>query len=64
MFCLIVFIILVISRLGFEGGILIAPVPGHCILVTSSHLLWPYSPVCVGPGGKPKDRFSRDEAQM
>ena len=28
-FCLIVFIILVISRFGFEGGILIAPVPSQ-----------------------------------
>ena len=31
------FVVLVVSRFGFEGGILIlnAPVPGHCILVTS-----------------------------
>ena len=30
------FVILVISRFGFDGGIwvLVAPVPGHCILVT------------------------------
>ena len=30
--------ILFISRLGFEGGvwILISPVPGHCLLVTSN----------------------------
>ena len=34
------FIILVISRFGFKGGIwvLIAPVPGHCMLVTSIHV--------------------------
>ena len=33
---LTIYAILVISRFGFEGGIwvLIAPVPGHCILVT------------------------------
>ena len=40
----------------------------------SSHLLWLYSPVCVGPGRKPqrpafsqrnpKDRLSHNEAQM
>ena len=24
----------------------------------SSHFLWLYSPVCVGPGRKPEDRFS------
>ena len=29
----------------------------------SSHLLWLCSPVCVGPGRKPEDRFSRDTAQ-
>ena len=30
------FVILVISRFGFEGGIwvLIAPIPSHCILVS------------------------------
>ena len=35
------FIILVISRFGFKGGIwvLIAPVPGHCMLVTSIGVL-------------------------
>ena len=27
----------------------------------SSHLLWPYSPVCVG---NPEDRFSHNEAQF
>ena len=34
--CILIFVILVISHFGFEGGIwvLIAPVPGHCILVT------------------------------
>ena len=32
----VLFVILVISRFGFEAGIwvLIAPVPGHCLLVT------------------------------
>ena len=30
----------------------------------SSHLLLLYSPVCVGPGRKPEDRFSHKEAQM
>ena len=30
----------------------------------SSHLLWLYSPVCVGPGRKPEDRFSHNEAHM
>ena len=29
----------------------------------SSHLMWLYSPVCVGPGRKPEDRFSHNEAQ-
>ena len=27
-------------------------------------LMWLYSPVCVGPGWKPEDRFSNKEAQM
>ena len=31
---------------------------------TSSYLLWLYSPVCVGPGRKPEDRFSQNEAHM
>ena len=33
---LLLFVILVITHLGFESGIwvLIAPVPGHCILVS------------------------------
>ena len=30
----------------------------------SSHLLWLYSPVYVGPGQKPEDRFSQNEAHM
>ena len=30
----------------------------------SSHLLWLYSLVCVGPGLKPEDRFSHNEAHM
>ena len=30
----------------------------------SSHLLWLYSPVCVGPGGNPEDQFSHNEAQI
>ena len=30
----------------------------------SSHLLWLYSPVCVGPGRKPQDRFSHNEAHF
>ena len=30
----------------------------------SSHLLWLYSPVCVGPGRKPQDRFSHNEAHI
>ena len=30
----------------------------------SSHLLWQYSPVCVGPGQKPEDQFSQNEAQI
>ena len=30
----------------------------------SSHLLLGYSRVFVGPGCKPQDRFSRDEAQL
>ena len=36
----IIFVILVISRFGFEGGIwvLIAPVPGHCLLVTFCYI--------------------------
>ena len=29
----------------------------------SGHLVWLYSPVCVGPDRKPKDRFSHNEAQ-
>ena len=29
-----------------------------------SHLLWLYSPVCVGPGWTPKDRFSWDTAHV
>ena len=29
----------------------------------SSHLVWLYSLVCVGPGRKPEDRFSHNEAQ-
>ena len=28
----------------------------------SSHLLWLYSPVCVGPGRKPECWFSHDAA--
>ena len=31
---------------------------------TSSHFLWLYSPVCVGPGRNPEDRFSHNEAQI
>ena len=30
----------------------------------SSHLLWLYSLVCVGPGRNPEDRFSHDGAQI
>ena len=33
----------------------------------SSHILWRYSPVCLGPGhldGNPEDRVSRDVAHM
>ena len=30
----------------------------------SSHLLWLYSPVCVGPGRKPDDRFSHNKAHI
>ena len=30
----------------------------------SSHLLWLYRPVCVGPGRKPRDPFSQNEAQL
>ena len=30
----------------------------------SSHLLRLYSLVCIGPGRKPEDRFSQNEAQM
>ena len=30
----------------------------------SSHLVWLYSPVCVGPGRKPEDRFSHNEAHI
>ena len=39
-FMSLLFVILVISRYGFEGGIwvLITPVPGHCILVTFRNL--------------------------
>ena len=33
-------------------------------LQASSHLLWLYSPVCVRLVGKPKDRFSHNEAQI
>ena len=34
--CMLTFVILIISRFGFERGIwvVIDPVPGHCILVT------------------------------
>ena len=30
----------------------------------SSHLLWLYRPVCVGPGQNPEDQFSHNEAHM
>ena len=30
----------------------------------SSHLLWLYSLVCIGPGRNPEDRFSQNEAHM
>ena len=30
----------------------------------SSHLLLLHSPVCVGPGRKPEDRFSHNEAHI
>ena len=30
----------------------------------SSYLLWLYSPVCVGPGQKPEDRFSQNEGHF
>ena len=30
----------------------------------SSHLLWLYSLVCIGPGQKPRRRFSQDKAQI
>ena len=30
----------------------------------SSHLVWLYSLVCVGPGRLPEDRFSHNEAHM
>ena len=33
-------------------------------LQASSYLLWLYSPVCVGPGRNPEDRFSQNEALM
>ena len=30
----------------------------------SSHLMWLYSPVCVGPGRKPRRRFSHNKAHI
>ena len=30
----------------------------------SSHLVWLYSPLCVGPGKNPENRFSHKEAHM
>ena len=30
----------------------------------SRHLLWLHSPVCVGPGQEPEDRFSHNKAQI
>ena len=33
-------------------------------LQVSSHLLWLYSPVCVGPGRKPRNRFSDVAARI
>ena len=30
----------------------------------SSHLVWLYSLVCMGPGRKPEDRFSHNEAHI
>ena len=33
-------------------------------LQASSHLLYLYSPVCVGPVGNPEDRFSHNEAHF
>ena len=32
--------------------------------LASSHLLWLYSPVCVGPDWKLEDRFSHNEAHI
>ena len=29
-----------------------------------NHLLWLYSPVCVGPGRNPEERVSHNEAQL
>ena len=36
----------------------------HPKFQASSHLLWLYSLVCVGPGRKPEDQFSQNEAQI
>ena len=30
----------------------------------SNYLLWLYSPVCVGPGRNPEDRFSQNETHL
>ena len=36
----------------------------HSKFQASSHLLWLYIPVCVGPGRKPRRLFSHNEAHM
>ena len=61
-------IILIISSLKPMLWVFIRIVHSLCFLnlkfQASSHLLWLYSPVCVGPGQKPKDRFSCDKAYI
>ena len=37
--------------------------PKYEIISPSSHLVWLYSLDCFGPGRKPEDRFSHNEAQ-
>ena len=53
-----------ISAFVFAAQILQSPYFLKPKFQASSHLVWSYSPVCVGPGRKPECWFSHDEAHL
>ena len=52
------------QRLCFRYTDSTIPLLPKSAISSSSHLLWLLSPVCVGPGRNPEDRFSHNEAHI